>query len=163
MLRHALIIALIVSLSACGFQLRGTSNAIHHSFSSINLVNSSGDHPMQQALQEALRNSGVEVSAESLTKLELLSSDSRKRTASFSSRAKSAEYELLKEINFRFSRDEDVLIDNTQLLARRSYLYRETAAVGKAEEERLLRQEMDEDLAQRIMLALQRAVQEQTP
>ena len=165
MLRTYLSIILVCCLSAsvlngCGFQPRGTHNAINQTFSSINLVNGTVDKAFQQALEEALRNSGVELNPASLSKLEILSSTPRKRTASFSSRAKSAEFELLKEVSFRFSYDQTMLIETSQLLARRSYLYRETAAVGKAEEETLLRREMDEDLAQRILLSLQRAVQE---
>lgn len=160
MLRNGLLIALVFLLTACGFQLRGTENAIHHSFTEVTVVNSTADKRFQQILEEALKNAGVLVAVDSDTKLEILTSTPRRRTASFSSRAKSAEFELLKEVSFRFSHQEEVVIETTQLQARRSYLYRETAAVGKAEEEILLRKEMDEDLAQRILLYLQRSVAE---
>lgn len=158
-MRTPLTLLLLICLSACGFQLRGTQNAISHSYSSIKVVDKSGDKGFQQTVSNALKNSGVKISEDALAVLTIHNSKSDKRTASFSSRAKSAEYELLKSITFQFVYDQDILIDSTQLLARRSYLYRETAAVGKAEEEQLLRREMNDDLAQRILLALQRAVQ----
>lgn len=161
MLRHAALIFMVFCLCACGFQLRGTENAIHHSFAKVSIINNTVDKGFQQVLEEALKNSGVAVTQDADATLEILSSNPRRRTASFSSRAKSAEFELFKEVSFRFSHQDDVLIEPTQLLARRSYLYRETAAVGKAEEENLLKKEMDEDLAQRILLSLQRAVAEQ--
>lgn len=53
-----------------------------------------------------------------------------------------------------------MLIPETTFKARRSYLYRETAAVGKAEEENMLKREMDQDLVQRILLSIRRSSQD---
>ena len=158
-LTTAVLLLSTLLLSACGFQLRGTHNALDSHFSSIRIVDKSGDKAFQQAVSNALQNTGVDISEDALTVLTLVKSKQEKRTASFSSRAKSAEYELLKTVTFQLQRDQDVLLENTELQSRRSYLYRETAAVGRAEEENLLRREMNQDLAQRILLALQRAVQ----
>ena len=155
-IRSLLILSLALCLSACGFALRGTEHALNKSFESMRLKTNGGDEAFFADVRQALKDSDIRLSGDSDNVLEIISTHLEKRTASYSSRAKSAEYELIKNINFRFLRHGKELIPSTQIQARRSYLYRETAAVGKAEEEVLLRQEMDQDLAQRILLALQR-------
>ena len=138
MLRTPILPILIAALSlmsaGCGFQLRGCSASIAQSYSSVRVVDLSGDGRLRKDLEQALTDTGTNVTATSLNVVEILQSEEDKRTASYSSRGKSAEYELLKEIRFQFKRDEKVLIPETTFKARRSYLYRETAAVGKAEE-----------------------------
>lgn len=157
------VLLVLFTTSGCGFQLRGSSQSIAHAYSSVDVVNISGDEALRQVVEQALMNTGTEVNDISANKLEILSSYQDKRTASYSSRGKSAEYELLKEIRFRFSRDDQQLIPETTIKARRSYLYRETAAVGKAEEENMLREEMDQDLAQRILLSIRGTIQDLEP
>lgn len=152
------IATLVLLLSACGFQLRGTSKPLDKILPALQLVTSGKDPAFDQALRGVLKDARIQLNDSSVNKLEILGTGYRKRTASYSSRAKSAEYELIKTINIRFSREDRELIAPMKLEARRSYLYRETVAVGKAEEEILLRDEMDQDLAQRILLALQHAV-----
>ena len=159
----ALLVAIALVFSqGCGFQLRGATNSIAQSFGSVRVVDKSGDASLRKVVTQALLDTGTLVSPTSTNVLEILSTEEDKRTASYSSRGKSAEYELLKEISFQFKRNEDILIPETTFHARRSYLYRETAAVGKAEEENILKREMDQDLAQRILLAIRRSSQEGT-
>ncbi|HAG96080.1 MAG: hypothetical protein CMK83_20365 [Pseudomonadales bacterium] len=164
MLRTPILPILIAALSlmsaGCGFQLRGSSASIAQSYSSVRVVDLSGDGRLRKDLEQALTDTGTNVTATSLNVVEILQSEEDKRTASYSSRGKSAEYELLKEIRFQFKRDEKVLIPETTFKARRSYLYRETAAVGKAEEENMLKREMDQDLVQRILLSIRRSSQD---
>jgi LPS-assembly lipoprotein len=157
LIRCSLILVVIAALSACGFQLRGSDVPLRKTFSSIQLITDDKDEGLNNALDLVLRSSQIKRNADSANQLQILSSKTTRRTASYSSRAKSAEYELIKSVEFRFRRDDQDIIAPMTLEARRSYLYRETAAVGKAEEERLLRQEMDSDLAQRILLAIERA------
>lgn len=161
MIRCSLILMLITLASACGFHLRGSERPLSKTFSSLHLVMSGNDQSFQSALKSTLQDANIVLNETSLNRLEILSSRNQKRTASYSSRAKSAEFELIKTITFRVTREKEQLIPPMKLEARRSYLYRETAAVGKAEEESLLRQEMDQDLAQRILLALQRTADRQ--
>lgn len=160
LLRSVLPLSLAILVSACGFQLRGTAQALDHTYSSIRLQDKSGDIIFQRALEQALRDAGVRISLDSSYILTITRTHLKKRTASYSSRAKSAEYELTKDVSFQFKQEKNTLIPRTSLQTRRSYLYRETVAVGKAEEERLLRTEMDQDLAQRILLSLQRSIRE---
>ncbi len=165
MLRSVALLTLLAALflQGCGFQLRGSTNSIAQSFGSVHVVNKSGDEELRQIVEQALEDTGTLVTATSANILEILDADEDKRTASYSSRGKSAEYELLKQIRFQFRRNDEILIPETTFHARRSYLYRETAAVGKAEEENILKREMDQDLAQRILLAIRRSSQEEQP
>ena len=112
-IRSLLILSLALCLSACGFALRGTEHALNKSFESMRLKTNGGDEAFFADVRQALKDSDIRLSGDSDNVLEIISTHLEKRTASYSSRAKSAEYELL-------------------------------------------RQEMDQDLAQRILLALQR-------
>lgn len=157
LIRSFSLIVLALSLAACGFQLRGSEHPLAASFESVRLITNGSDEAFYAVLKQALKDSNVRLNDSSDNALEILEDTSDKRTASYSSRAKSAEYELLKTIKFQFRHRDRELIPPTSIQSRRTYLYRETAAVGKAEEEVLLRQEMDQDLAQRVLLVLQRA------
>lgn len=161
LIRCSLILGLITALAACGFQLRGSDHPLHKTFPSVNLVIEDKDPAFRSAMEQTLADARIEINEASANRLEVIETREQKRTASYSSRAKSAEYELIKSVKFRFSRERDQIIAPMKLEARRSYLYRETAAVGKAEEETLLKQEMNRDLAQRILLALLRAAEAQ--
>lgn len=152
------ILSLTLLLAACGFQLRGVEHSINSRYESIRLTTNGKDEQFHATLRKSLKNAGVTLSENADARLEILGTKTEKRTASYSSRAKSAEFELLKTVSFRFRDNGRELISDMPLQARRSYLYRETAAVGKAEEENLLWQEMDLDLSQRILMALQRTV-----
>lgn len=165
MLRVLASLTLIAALfiQGCGFQLRGSTNSISTSYGSVHVVNNSGDEAFRKIVEQALLDTGTKVTATSSNQLEILATKEDKRTASYSSRGKSAEYELLKEISFQFKRGDEILIPATTFHARRSYLYRETAAVGKAEEENILKREMSQDLAQRILLTIRRSAQEDHP
>ena len=156
-----LIAALLIQ--GCGFQLRGSTNSISKSYGSVHVINKSGDEAFRKIVEQALLDTGTKVTPTSSNQLEILTTKEDKRTASYSSRGKSAEYELLKEISFQFKHGDEILIPETTFHARRSYLYRETAAVGKAEEENILKREMSQDLAQRILLAIRRSAQEDQP
>lgn len=158
--RVCLMLMAVGLLTACGFQLRGVNQAIDHAYSTMKVVDLSGDEAFLQVVEQALEGSGVEILEASENVLEIQSSIPGRRTASYSSRGKSAEFELVKDVKYLFRREDKILIEPTTVSSRRSYLYRETAAVGKAEEEVLLRQEMDQDLAHRIMLSLQRSARD---
>ncbi len=160
-LRLVWLVSLVLLLAACGFQLRGSERPLNKTFSSVHLITNGSDNSFYNAVKNALKDARIELNDASLNKLEIVGSGDQKRTASYSSRAKSAEFELIKTVTFRFTREKEQLIAPMKLEARRSYLYRETAAVGKAEEENLLKQEMNQDLAQRILLALQRSADQQ--
>ena len=162
LLRYSLILLLVTTIAACGFQLRGSQRALNKSFSSVNLIANGKDFSFYNAVKRGLADSGISVNEGSINHLEIIGTQNQRRTASYSSRAKSAEFELIKTVVFQFSREDQRLIAPMKLEARRSYLYRETAAVGKAEEENLLREEMDKDLAQRILLAMQRVADVQS-
>lgn len=144
----------LVLITACGFQLRGTGQALDDYYTSIRVINDTEDQAFGQLLEQTLTAAGVEVNANASNVLKLRKIVSERRTASYSNRAKSAEFELLKDVSFSFRQGTEELAANN-LKSRRSYLYRETAAVGKAEEERLLLLEMDRDLVYRIILAIQ--------
>ena len=135
LIRCSLILVVIAALSACGFQLRGSDFPLRKTFSSIHVVSDRKDEGLNGALDLVLRSSQIQRNEDSANQLQILSSKTSRRTASYSSRAKSAEYELIKSVEFRLLRDTQDIIAPMTLEARRSYLYRETAAVGKAEEE----------------------------
>lgn len=152
------IVSLVLVLAACGFQLRGLQDSVASRYASMRLITHGSDEAFFTILRQNLKNAGVTLNEDAEAILDIQSVRTEKRTASYNSRAKSAEFELLKRVTFQFHQGKRERIAPMIVQVRRSYLYRETAAVGKAEEERLLWREMDDDLAQRILIALQHSV-----
>src|SRR5690606_3987617 len=105
LIRCSLILVVIAALSACGFQLRGSEFPLRKTFSSIQVVYDGKDEGLNSALDLVLRSSQIKRNEDSANQLQILSSKTTRRTASYSSRAKSAEYELIKTVELRLQRD----------------------------------------------------------
>lgn len=149
-------LALLLStllINGCGFHLRGMEVDLADTVDSVELIDRSTDYILRSELERSLQEQGVSIVASADVQLQLLQSSKERRTSAYSSRAKSAEFELIKSSDFLIRAFGQTLLER-RVEARRSYLYRETAAVGKNEEENMLWEEMNNDLARRILLAL---------
>lgn len=156
---------MLVLLAGCGFHLRGTDLA--DSFRTA-YVNSARDVSIDDELVRDLGFAGLEVvddAAAADVVIDLDGQDERRRTASVTERARTAEYELSLEVRYRIvGRDADgsdaartVLVDQRSVRAVRVYRLDRGNVVGSSEEEALLRSEMEQELAQQILRSLDAA------
>lgn len=155
LLNAVLMLALTAGVSACGFHLRGESK-LHTSFSTLALKGRQGQ-AFRMILVSKLEKSGVTLDDSAPYTILLLDEDSERRVSAYSTRAKSAGFELKRTITFKIigpgQKVEDV--PETEMFSRRHLLFREEEVVGKQDEEVLLWQEMDQELAERIIRKLE--------
>lgn len=155
-LSHALLmLVLTLSISACGFHLRGESK-LHTSFSTLALQGREGQ-AFRQILIGKLEKSGVTLDNSAPYTIRLLDEESERRVSAYSTRAKSAGFELKRTITFKIIApgQTEEQVQETEMFSRRHLLFREDQLVGKQDEEVLLWKEMDQELAERIIRKLE--------
>lgn len=148
----ALCSLIIISLTACGFHLRGSYH-IPPELKQLSLKiepYSALNQPLRQRLQQA----GIELSLNEYT-LEIKDDSLNRQTTNTDSRAKAAEYTLYYQVSYVIKNSQNkVVFDERKLLLRRSYQYDTTAIVGKTAEEETLVKELYEDAATQIVRQL---------
>ncbi|HSX71212.1 MAG TPA: LPS assembly lipoprotein LptE, partial [Pseudomonas sp.] len=154
MKRNMLVIGLAVLLSACGFQLRGTGSA-EFALKEIDLQarNAYGDTVKQ--LRQLLENSDVKVHNGAPYLLLLANEQETQRTASVTSSARSAEYELTTHLDYEIRGEKNMLLLRDKLEVQRVYVHDENNLIGSSQESAQLRQEMRRELIQQVSLRLQ--------
>lgn len=140
---------LCLSLSACGFHLRGSYH-IPLALQELTL-NTPQDSPLNQPLRQRLQQSNVDLTGGEYT-LEVTKDKLDKQITSTDTRAKAAEYSLYYQVTYVLKDSQQrIVTSERQLLLRRSYQYDSTAIVGKTSEEQTLIQELYEDAATQIV------------
>jgi len=155
--RLALALAMCLALGACGFHLRG-SRSLDVDVGKVH-VSERGAPQLARELQRLIAYSDVP-RAGSVTDADLLVSfggeSSERRVLSVDPETgKVREFEMGYEAFVTVRRaDGTPLIDNQRIQLRRDYVFDETAALGKFEEERLLLRELRQDAAETVLQRL---------
>lgn len=149
-----------VLLGGCGFHLRGESPLLG-TMSRLS-VEGLPLSPVRQALIARLEKSGVAIDPEADITVTLIDEDQEKRVSAYSSRAKSAAFELRRMISFRVTNThgkDRPIVPETEFSVRRQLLFRQDQVLGKIEEEARLVVEMEQELAERIVRKLETLTQ----
>lgn len=137
-------------LSACGFQLR---RARAMPFSSIYLPAIRGE--LGTRIRQGLQDSGVEIVTDvkqAEVRLDIAVAGRDREILSLSGEGKVREYEIIQRIRFAlYNRDGTLRLAPVTLEARRDYTYDDTMLLAKQQEENLLWQDIDADLARRVL------------
>lgn len=158
--RNLLVIGLAVMLSACGFQLRGTGNS-DLTIKELDLKARDTYGATVTQLHQALENSGVSIHPGAPYKLLLVSEQESKRSLSYSSGGRSAEYELSNVLSYQISTHDNLLLLEDKLQVQKVYLHDGSNLTGSDQESLETRKEMRRDLVQRMILRLQLLTPEQ--
>lgn len=155
MLRRAflslLAISMIAGISGCGFQLRGYLN-VPEQLQQVSVVSQTGQHQLVNSLIGAMQLNKLQIVADAPYKLELVSINESRRSATLDTRAKVDEYELKLQVRFKvLGPDDKAALTEQTLITERVYTYDADAAAAAEEQERLLKQEMSDDLALQIV------------
>ncbi|PHS27578.1 MAG: hypothetical protein COA83_00825 [Methylophaga sp.] len=148
---------LLLAVSACGFQLRGSTNIP----ASLQIIYVQGVN-MQQGLglelKRGLTRNGVTVLSdyqEGNAVLTILDNKFERRVLSVGSDAKVSEYELHGMVTFKVTdNDSQVLLGSERVEAQRDYQFDQNQVLGKGEEERLLKEQLNQQLVQTILRRL---------
>jgi LPS-assembly lipoprotein len=157
-IRAGAVLLLAVALSACGFQLRGSSGQYQMPFHSVYL-GFADTSPLGIELRRNLRGGdGVVVvtdAAQAEAKLDVLSETRGKTILSLNSQGRVREYLLTYTLVFRVRDAKDAeLLGATEISLKRSIAFNESQVLAKESEEALLYRDMQSDLVQQILRRL---------
>ena len=150
---------MVTVLTACGFHLRGSQDFV---FSSL-VIESELKSPLVEALSKAIAQRGVQVSDTGDVHLFLAQERLEKTAVQVGREGKSSEYALLHTIDIYLSEGKPVGERVTSLLPSqfqslqvlRRYAFDAAQLLAKQEEETIIRQEMQDELVEKILLRLQ--------
>ncbi len=148
-----LVALLLVLSSACGWHLRGAEGHTV-AFDRLHISASDLRGDLVRQLTRQFEASGVEL-VESATgatySLVLMNQDSERRTATVSASARVSERSLTERVEFVvLDRQGAPVIPRTKVVAERIFEYDESNVLAADDEARLLKREMQEDLARQI-------------
>src|SRR5690606_37825673 len=150
--RTVMMTGMVLLLSACGFQLRGTGMD-DFALEEINLQarNSHGETVRQ--LEQLLENNGVRVHQGARYTLDLVREQNRQRTASYTSSARSAEYELTSILDYQFRGPQNTVLLEDSIEVQKVYVHDSSNLIGSDQEANQLRSEMRRELLQQLTCA----------
>lgn len=151
--RNLVVAGLALLLSACGFQLRGTGET-SFVLEEINLQarNSYGETAKQ--LEELLKDNGVRVFPGARYTLDLVREQTRQRTASYTTSARSAEYELTSVLDYEFRGPQNTVLLEDSVEVQKVYVHDSSNLIGSDQEADQLRQEMRRELLQQLSMRI---------
>ena len=144
----------VCSISGCGFQLQGSLGELPPATASTYLQTDDPYSEFYASLRTALRDRGavvVESPQDASAVLRIIEDDTGQRILSVSARNVPREFELFYLVTFSFVADGNELLAPESLLVTRTYTFDERQVLGKAAEERALRQSLARDLAMRVL------------
>ncbi len=148
------LVASLVTLGACGFQLRGAYQ-VPSNLRTLHLVGETPASPIVSHLRRSMLSSGVTLvdnQTEAPYTLYVSRERSEKRSLSVDSLAAAAEFQLRQFASFEIRDQADQLVLGPhELITERNFQNDINNVVGKRDEERLIRQEMHAQLARQIM------------
>ncbi|WP_044872291.1 LPS assembly lipoprotein LptE [Pseudomonas sp. LFM046] len=154
MKRNLLVLGLSALLSACGFQLRGTVDA-EFALTELDVTARNQYGQTVKDVRKALEDNKVKVHAGAPYTLVLTNEAESQRAATYTSSARSAEYELTQTLKYEIRGSNDMLLMNDQLSVQKYYVHDSNNLIGSDQEAAQLRQEMHQEMVQQIVMRLQ--------
>ena len=152
LLRQALLsVIVMITLSACGFQLRDNYQ-LPATLQQMQLQSVSSLQ-LEASLRQRLLTAGIQLSdqaAADVAQLRVLSDQLERRTLSLFESGQVAEYELLYRVNYQVIRNGELIIEDTIEVAR-DYQDDPNFALAKTREREMLVAEMRDDAARRLV------------
>jgi len=158
--RSLALIALTGLLGACGFQLRGTGETGRLALSELNLSARNAYGETQRLLRRQLEASGVKVYPGASYELVLARESEKQRTASYTSSARSVEYELTTTLEYELLDARKQLLGSNELEVQKVYVHDQNNITASTQEAQQLREEMRREMVQQLMLRLQQLTPE---
>lgn len=154
MKRNLLVLGLTALLSACGFHLRGTGEA-DFALTELDVTARNAYGQTVKDMRQALQDNGVNVHAGAPYTLVLARDDESQRTASYTSSARSAEYELTQTLQYEIRGSNDLLLLNDKMTVQKYYVHDSNNLIGSDQEAAQLRREMRQEMVQQMIMRLQ--------
>ena len=150
-----LVFLIAVTLTGCGFHLRGQYQ-MPAELSQLDLEVKTLTPAWQKRIQESLRDYDIKTQVAAPLRLTISSIEEDRRVASYNDRAKAAEYELSVAMHFALlNKANNQILQQKKLISRRTYRFDETTVSAKQEEEDIIREELNIELFNQLLRQLQ--------
>lgn len=147
----AVMLAFTLSLlSACGFHLRGAVD-VSADKAQLSLQTDRANERLTRALTRGLQDNGIQLVANAPYNLKIHKSVFNRDSVSLDSSARVDEYSLTLKVEYELHSLKNDLVKNESAITERVYTYDADAAAAKDEQESLLRDEMYDAMATRII------------
>jgi hypothetical protein len=155
----------LLLLTSCGFHLRGQGlGEWPAQAKQFAVVDQTGQVFWLRLLLPALKQQGIEVDDNAQRQLILKASTSEKRIASYDASGRAAQYTVTEKLSFSFNSPIAAeKLSLTHLSQQRTYNFNANNISGKTQEERLIQQELRQQLAQQLLLRLQQHFSQLSP
>ncbi len=149
-MRALIIPALLISLAACGFHLRGEGKL---PFSTLFVSGPAAGNLVNELRQTLIRRGVrlVEKQEDAEVGLILLSDTQEKSILSLSGAGRAQEYELRKRISFRIVDAKNPDLPAAEIVSQRVISYNDAQVLAKESEEALLYRDMEKDAIQQLL------------
>lgn len=154
MKRNLLVIGLAALLSACGFQLRGTGD-VQFALKELDVSARDAYGDTVQQVREVLENNGVRVYAGAPYKLVITRETENRRSASYSSGARTAEYEMTMALDYEIRGTQNLLLTGSKVEVQNYYQQDDNNLAGSDQEAAQLRSELRREMIQQLTQNLQ--------
>lgn len=155
MKRNLMVVGVAVLLSACGFQLRGTGST-DFALKELNLQARDSYGETVKQVEQVLRDNGVRVHPGATYTLDLTREQNSQRTASYTSSARSAEFELSSSLDYEFRGPQNLRLLEDRVEVQKTYVHDSNNLVGSGQEGEQLRAEIRRELVQQLVMRIQR-------
>lgn len=159
MKRNLLVIGLAGLLSACGFQLRGTGD-VQFALKELDVSARDAYGDTVQQVREVLENNDVRVYSGAPYKLVIARETENRRSASYSSGARTAEYELTMGLEYEIRGTQNLLLTGNKVEVQNYYQQDDNNLAGSDQEAAQLRSELRREMIQQLMFSLQQITPE---
>lgn len=148
--------AVLLSLTQCGFRLK-QEVALTSTLPEITIIHSEVDPQFINRLEKSLKDRGINISDDANAQLHILRYTENRRAASINTvNASQIETQISKSISFSLTqKDKTLLIEPSSLSRQKEYTNDNGNIAGKAQEERLIKKELDEEIIALILRRLE--------
>lgn len=143
-------------IASCGFHLR-SAPSVPPEMARTYIATDDHYSLFYRKLRDRLQQAGVELvdsAVDATAEFSILTDETGQRVLSVSARNVPREYEVYYTIHYGLSSGDFILMPPRLKTLTRDYTYDETRVLGKAKEERLLREAIADDLARLVLIQL---------
>lgn len=149
-----LIVITTVLIVSCGFQLRGVVS-IAPLLSTLKVTTPDNYSQFSRKLVRSLETNNIKVSDKAVYTLKVLKNEQSQKVASFAGNAQAAEYKVRLTSQFQLENGSGlIIVGPLKAQAERVFLHEPNNATASASEERLIVEELNQDIIRQIQLRL---------
>lgn len=166
---RALVIGLVATLAGCGFHLAGMRplpEALRTVYIEVVAPYRVVQPPLETALRAGLQRRGAQVRGSGgagTTVIRLSGLDERREVLSIGRDGKALEFRLVTQVDYQVLRDGQMLVEPGSLRMTRDYSFQPTQVLAKEAEEARLREFIQTEMAELILLRLEAQLGHRVP